>query len=242
MKVVTKISIVLMTGTLLSGCVSNPERHRATWEPVAPPAQPKKVVTNGSIYQASENESLLSDKRNWAVGDLITIVLDDDDMNATKNASSSVTKQDNSPQALFDYAVGSTGLPSKVLPGSATGATASRNFEGSGTLSKDNTLEGTVTVTVIEVFANGNLRVRGEKRVTINDGDEVIRISGIVRSQDIGDHTATTEAICQWSNNCVSSMNVADAQIVYVGESGMLASASSQGLLGRFFMSALWPF
>ncbi len=236
MKPQLKITVILVATLLVSGCVTNPERHRVSWEPVAPPVQAKKVVTNGSIYQASQSESLLSDKRSWAVGDLITIVLDDDDMNATKNASSSVTKQDNSADALF-----TSPLVSGVLPTGVVG-TEARNFEGNGSLSKDNTLEGTVTVTVVEVFANGNLRVRGEKRMTINDGDEVIRISGIVRSQDVGDHTATTEAICQWSNNCVSSMNVADAQIVYVGESGMLANASSQGLLGRFFMSALWPF
>lgn len=236
MKLIPKMITVLIAGTLLGGCVTNPERHRADWEPVVPPAQPKKIVTNGSIFQASQNESLLSDKRSWAIGDLITIVLDDDDMNATKNASSSVTKQDNSPATMFD-----SPLVAGLMPTGVNGDEP-RNFEGNGTLSKDNTLEGTVTVTVVEVFANGNLRVRGEKRVTINDGDEVIRISGIIRSQDIGDHTATTEAICQWSNNCVSSMNVADAQIVYVGESGMLANASSQGLLGRFFMSALWPF
>ncbi len=72
------------------------------------------------------------------------------------------------------------------------------------------------------------MQVQGEKRVTLNRGDEFIRIKGLVRSADIG------------ADNRVPSTRVADAQIAYVGK-GDVARAGRQGWLGRFF-SVISPF
>jgi flagellar L-ring protein precursor FlgH len=90
-------------------------------------------------------------------------------------------------------------------------------------------LTGQITVTVAQRLSNGALIVRGEKWLTINQGEELVRISGIVRAQDIG------------NDNIVPSSRVADARIEYVGK-GTLADSNTRGWLSRFFDSKWMPF
>ena len=105
---------------------------------------------------------------------------------------------------------------------------AGGKFDGKGQAAQSNTLQGEVTVTVAAVYPNGTMLVRGEKLVTLNRGDEYIRVSGLVRPADIG------------PDNRVPSTRVADARISYSGK-GEIARASSQGWVGRFF-SRVSPF
>ena len=218
-------SLIVVGGVaVLSGCITNPERHRASWEPIVAPAQPKKIATNGSIYQASREDSLFTNDQARRVGDIITVKLSES-MSATKSASSSASKEDTATIPAL-AAITSNPLATPFTDGTPS----TKEFAGDGSAAQSNSLTGDITVTVVEVYPNGNLRVRGEKQVTINQGDEVIRVSGVVRVADI-----TAE-------NTVLSTQIADAQIVYAGNGGMIADANTQGILGRFFMSALWPF
>jgi len=84
-------------------------------------------------------------------------------------------------------------------------------------------------VTVVEVLANGNLVVQGEKWININQGEEYIRLRGIVRPSDIS------------PDNTIASVRVANAQIQYSGD-GSLADANEQGWLAKFFNSPWMPF
>jgi flagellar L-ring protein precursor FlgH len=84
-------------------------------------------------------------------------------------------------------------------------------------------------VTVAEVLPNGNLVVRGEKWLTLTNGDEYIRLSGIVRPDDIS------------PDNIVLSERIANPRITYRGQ-GAVAESNIPGWLGRFFRSALFPF
>ena len=102
-----------------------------------------------------------------------------------------------------------------------------QEFGGKGNSSQSNRLEGNITVTVAEVYPNGNLFVRGEKWLTLNQGEEFVQISGIVRPVDIS------------ADNSVPSFKVADARITYSGK-GTLADANQPGLLARIFMK-FWP-
>jgi len=106
---------------------------------------------------------------------------------------------------------------------------AERDTSGSGQAGQSNSLSGSITVTVSEVLPNGILAVRGEKWMTLNTGDELVRIAGLVRADDI-----TTD-------NTVPSTRIADARITYSG-TGAFADASQPGWLDRFFISPLWPF
>ena len=90
-------------------------------------------------------------------------------------------------------------------------------------------MNGTISVTVASVYPNGNLFVQGQKRMFLNQGDEFIKISGIVRPLDIG------------VNNTIPSTLLADARIVYSGE-GAVSDSNKMGWLARFFNSQYWPF
>jgi flagellar L-ring protein precursor FlgH len=110
-----------------------------------------------------------------------------------------------------------------------TSLSSSSNFSGSGDSDQSNTLTGSISVSVVEVLPNGNLVVRGEKVMTLNQGNEYIRIAGIISPRDIQ------------SDNSIPSTRIADAQISYTGD-GATNDANVMGWLSRFFVSALMPF
>ena len=88
---------------------------------------------------------------------------------------------------------------------------------------------GDITVTVVARYPNGNLRIRGEKWLTLNQGREFIRLSGIIRPDDVG------------FDNSIESFRIADAQISYSSK-GVLAAANRMGLISRFFNSIFHPY
>ena len=88
---------------------------------------------------------------------------------------------------------------------------------------------GSIAVTVHQVLPNGVLLVKGEKRLRLNQGDEYIRLSGLVRVDDIDRY------------NRVSSQSVANARISYAGR-GLLDDSNSPGWLARFFNHPIFPF
>jgi flagellar L-ring protein precursor FlgH len=111
----------------------------------------------------------------------------------------------------------------------AAGVDNAASFDGSGSSRQSNSIFGDVTVTVAKRWPNGNLFVRGEKWITINQGREYVRVSGIVRAVDIE------------PDNTVPSTKIADARITVAGR-GPIADANAPGLLSRFFNSRWLPF
>jgi len=182
-------------------------------------AQPR--VANGSIFQVNEGYAALYEgQRARRVGDPLTIVL----VERTSASKSAGTKLDSG--GGFSLTPPSAG-PLSFDPNVAK-ASGSRNFSGAGAADQANALSGEVSVTVAEVYPNGTMLVQGQKRVTLNRGDEFVQIKGIVRVADID------------ANNRIPSTRVADARIAYTGK-GDVARASRQGWLSRFFQ-ILSPF
>ncbi|WP_320337813.1 flagellar basal body L-ring protein FlgH [Citrobacter amalonaticus] len=105
---------------------------------------------------------------------------------------------------------------------------ANRDFSGSATSQQQNSLRGEITVSVHAVQPNGILEIRGEKWLNLNQGDEYIRLSGLVRADDIQ------------NDNSVSSQRIADARISYAGR-GALSDANAAGWLTRLFNHPLFP-
>jgi flagellar L-ring protein precursor FlgH len=187
--------------------------YTATYAP--PPVA--QAQANGSIFQVSQGFSpLTSGGRAAMIGDIITITLVERTQ-ATKSNSAN-TSRDGS----ISLTPPSTGPLSKILDSSDVGSSGSNAFTGKGAATQSNALTGEITVTIAQVFPNGNLLVRGQKALTLNRGDEFIQITGIVRPADIS------------PDNRVPSTRVADAKITYSGK-GEIARASSQGWLQRFF-------
>ncbi|HEY8219953.1 MAG TPA: flagellar basal body L-ring protein FlgH [Methylobacter sp.] len=211
--------------SLLQACTPIPPRDPA-FAPVAPADLRPPVQNSGSIYQSGYDTRLFEDQTAKRIGDVLTITLLErtqakkaDDLKTTKDTNMSVT-------APSMYTLGA-----QVLSGQDINANlrANREFTGEGKADQSNSLSGNISVTVIDVLPNGNLSVRGEKRVTLNQGDEFIRLSGIVRPVDIN------------SANIITSDKVADVTIMYVGE-GAMADASKMGWLARILNSPWFPF
>ncbi len=210
----------------LSGCGLIPAREHKPEPPVARVLPPPTPRTDGAIYQSGQQMELFADLKARRVGDMLTITLNETTA-ASKTAVTKTTKTtsvaDTGP-TLFGKTFTTKGIP--IGNTSMTGADA---FDGEGASSQSNSLAGSLTVTVVEVKANGNLVVQGDKTLHLNQGDESIHISGVVRPADIQTH------------NTVTSDKLADATISYSGK-GTVASSNKMGWLARFFNSPFAPF
>ncbi len=162
---------------------------------------------------------MFEDRRARHVGDVLTIVINEKTQ-AGKQASSSGSKTSEVDSSISAVA----GVPLKMFQGIGVNAEASNTYDDKSKLDSSNTFSGSVTVTVIEVLANGNLVVAGEKQVALDKGTEYVRLSGVV-------HPDTIQA-----GNTVSSTRVADARIEY-RTSAKFDEAEVMSWLARFFLS-----
>jgi flagellar L-ring protein precursor FlgH len=190
---------------------------------VRPEARTNSAATNGSIYNVANARPLFEDRRARYIGDIITINIAEN----TAAAKKSETKADRAYDGSLSTPTIS-GLPFKTLQGRTFAANSSTTFDGSGQNTSSNNFTGTLTVTVIDVYPNGNLLVSGEKQIGLKEGEEFIRFSGVVNPNTIT------------ASNTVQSTQVADARIEYKAN-GFIDSAQVMGWLGRFFLSVL-PF
>jgi flagellar L-ring protein precursor FlgH len=225
-----------LVALLLSGCNTTPRRDPA-YSASYPAAfeQPVQART-GSIYQAGYDIAFFEDITARRIGDILTIQLAES-TNASKSSSTDI-ERDQDTTVVNPTVFGATpqfNIPG-VLPLNPTSnnnlessLTSSNTFEGGSDSEQSNSLSGDITVTVADVLPNGNLVVRGEKRLNLNQGNEYVKISGIVRPVDIS------------VANTVPSTKVADATIVYSAD-GAPADANKIGWLARFFISAVFPY
>ncbi|MGY4491256.1 flagellar basal body L-ring protein FlgH [Pseudomonas sp. TE3610] len=203
---------------LLAGCDVLPRKPVVADESMVVPALPPRQA-DGSILQIRRGlQPLFEDRRPRMVGDTLTITLNEQ-VSASKNSASNAGRS------------GSVGLSMKATSARASqegsyglDASVDNDFTGSGGSQATNSFTGTIAVAVMEVMPNGNLRVRGEKQIAINQGTEFIRFSGVVNPRTItGDNT-------------VASTQVSNARIEYVGD-GYINEAQRMGWLHRFFLN-----
>ncbi|GAB1596617.1 flagellar basal body L-ring protein FlgH [Lysobacter claricitrinus] len=201
-----------------------------------PTMQPVAMVTNvgdggGSIYASAGSTGtkpmrLFQDNKARDVGDLLTIILVETTSASTK-ATTAINKQSSIDLAAPTIAGQSVTYKGKNIL--QVGVDGKRGFNGAGDTKQSNSLDGTVSVTVVQDLGNGNLLVSGEKKIRLNQGDEVVQVQGVVRTADIS------------ADNTISSERVADAKIVYGGR-GPVSRSNAMGWLDRFFNSALMPY
>ncbi|KAE9645744.1 flagellar basal body L-ring protein FlgH [Pseudomonas sp. PB106] len=227
------VSVLALGGVVsLAGCVApTPKPNDPYYAPVLPRTPLPSAANNGSIYQAGFEQNLYSDRKAFRVGDIITITLNERTQ-ASKNANSQMDKNSDNKiglTSLFGSSLTTNNpIGSNDLSLNA-GYSADRSTKGDAKSGQSNSLTGSITVTVADVLPNGIIAVRGEKWLTLNTGDELVRIAGLVRADDIA------------TDNTVSSTRVADARITYSG-TGAFADTSQPGWFDRFFLSPLFPF
>lgn len=207
-----------LNGPQISQSIQSDDPYYA---PVYPNGMTPSQAPTGGIYQASMGDVFFGDQKASKVGDILTINLNETTTSTKANAatvskSSSATIEN--PTVLGQELKVDTTLPQQGT-----------DFTGNASANQNNSLSGTISVTVFRTYPNGLLAVRGEKWLRLNQGDEYIRFSGVVRKQDIS------------PNNTVDSERVADARITYSG-TGDVAAGSEQGWVSRLLNSSDMPY
>ena len=217
------LSALVFGATCLAGCSVLPPQpltHSTGFAPVYPVLREAPQQATGSLYNADMGETFLGRGRNFQIGDVITVVLSESTQ-AARTQSGSLSRTSSNDV-----------LPPEVIGGGLLGATGllggTIKSDGTGTADQTATLSGSVVVTVVDVMANGNLVVRGEKQLALTEGSEIIQVAGVIRPDDVA------------PNNTVQSKRLANAQITYRGTGDMAATARAGW--GTSGLLKLWPF
>ena len=202
---------------LLSGCVNTYVEEKASleFEPIYPAQEFDKPNrnANGSIYAQAGGGLFATDRRAQNVGDILTVNLSEQ-FSAKKAQSATSGKTDG-----FEVTV-PLGLQNNLGTAADLTAGTKQSFSGSGGATQSNSLTGKISVTVIRLLDNGNLEIMGQKKLTLNNGNEYIRLSGVIRPEDIS------------ASNEVSSNRIAHASITYTG-TGDVHDTNQPGWLGK---------
>ncbi|HGW3647167.1 TPA: flagellar basal body L-ring protein FlgH [Citrobacter koseri] len=215
--------VISLLALFLSGCESPAllvKKDDAAYAPPEDIVVPETQVRGGGLYNGNYNWSLTQDRRAYRVGDILSVKLDESTQ-ASKQARTNFGKKNDVSLGIPE----AFGHSIDKLSGSIDG---NRNFNGNATSQQQNSLRGAITVAVYKVLPNGVLAIRGEKWLTLNQGDEYMRVTGLVRAEDIE------------RDNSVSSQRIANARISYAGR-GALSDANAAGWLTRFFNHPLFP-
>ena len=219
-----KLYAIFVVSLSIAGCSSAKEAKisqsfQMNYDQVVPS---KEKMPDGAIYSKSQSGFFLGDRRAHRVGDVLTISLSET-MAASKSNDSAIDRNGSFavtlPKALF----GAMGLNIPQVRDSANfDTTTESKFSGTGSANQSNSIKGKLTVVVTRVYENGNLWVQGQKALSLNQGEEFVRVSGLIRPEDIG------------PGNIIDSSRLAQAQISYTG-AGNIHDATRQGWFGRFF-------
>ena len=225
-----KLALLALLAPMLlaGGCSVMPPPvlvHSPDFAPVYPVAPDRQRAATGAIYNARASENWFGRGHNYQKGDVITVLLSESTQ-AKRSQDSKLSRESGNNVVPTGLQTMGTNLHGALGGIKLDGGSISNT--GAGTANQLATLEGSVAVTVVDVLANGNLVLRGEKQLALSEGSEVIQVAGIIRPEDVA------------PNNTVQSRRLANAQITYRG-TGDLAAASRAGW-GTSALLKLWPF
>ncbi len=217
-----RLAMIALTG-LAAACSTVPPTN--VHQPMTARPAPRMEISgaNGAIFQTSGSRPLFEDRRARYVGDTMTITIAEN-TTASKKSNNKLDRKSSNVAEVTAL----SGLPGKSTLGTSLNTNTTSAFEGKGDAANNNVFSGSITVTVIDVFPNGNLLVSGEKQLSISNEQEFVRLSGVVNPSFVD------------AANTISSLKVADARIEYKS-SGQLSDGMIMGWLGRAFLSVL-PF
>ena len=216
--------IFIVSILFINGCATYVEEvNNKQFKPLTPSFEEfnRENPSNGAIFSTSSPGLFFFYLRAKKVGDILSVTLSE-----TFSSNKAVTNSSGKTDTI-GAEVGPTGIL-RNFAGLGGSASKTNSFSGSMATNQSNSLSGTLSATVVRVFPNGNLEIKGQKKLRITEGTEYIRLSGIIRPQDIS------------TTNSVSSAKIAEAQIEYVG-AGILDSATKPGWGSKIFR-AISPF
>jgi len=220
--------ILLFMALLAAGCAHD---LRENSRPVMPKQieKPRPDYSSGSIWQSSSG-GLVEDFKARARGDTLTVVITET-ASASKEATTGTSRKTELAAGipnLLGLETKMTGISKWMDLDKLLSADTSSKFDGSGSTTRKEKLNATITAQVVDVLANGNLLIEGRRNVMVNNEDQIIVLEGIVRPKDIS------------ADNIVSSAQIADARITYSGK-GIISDRQRPGWLMNI-VDKVWPF
>ncbi|MEF8794684.1 flagellar basal body L-ring protein FlgH [Thiohalorhabdus sp.] len=220
----------------LAGCAAGPspeelesiDKEVAQAQANAPAAKPSQGG-EGSLWGQSQQE-VFADNKAHQVGDIITVELAENTQ-GNNSASTQAERQTSNEAGVSAFLGLEESLADKnprFEPETSIGTSTSNEMDGSGETSRSASLSGNMTAVVVDVFANGNMRIKGRRAVTINHEVQNMVLSGVIRPQDIG------------PSNSITSSQIANARIQYAGN-GVVARQQDEGWMTKV-LHTVWPF
>jgi flagellar L-ring protein precursor FlgH len=217
-------AVILTLSSLISGCSSPPPvvPGPLTAAPIAMPANLERLNT-GSLFKASTGSLYNGRRRPKAVGDTLKV-----DISEALSASSTVKTESARDSAFTSKGTGNATPGSLLAPwlNQNDSASGSNTFKGSGTSKNDTNFNGQLAASVINVLANGNLVIAGERTIAMQGNGSTLRFSGVVDPKDIKD------------GNVIQSADVVNARLEMVAQ-GDVSESSSRNWLQRVLTNSL---
>lgn len=220
--------LVLALG-LLAGCSQHGQEVTAAQQPLEEPVMADAKPQSAGTLWTGDDGNWLADVKARRVGDIVTVIIKEQ-AQASKQATTDTDRSSSISAGISAF----FGLEqtvedkTKINPASMISASSGNEFSGSGKTTRSENLAATLTTQVVEVYPNGNLKIRGGKSVAVNNENQIIYLTGIVRPYDVS------------ASNTVDSGNILNAQITYTGK-GALSDKQTPGWMMRIFDNT-WPF
>ncbi len=210
---------------LFVSCASKEKEVMKPFNPQPPEIVEEKITTPpGSLYTGYGN--LFSDDKAYQVGDIITVKVVEN-ISGSGSANSSGSRDSNVDLEFPSPVLMGKEVPNKT-PIAGIKAGSKNDFKGSGKTDRKAKLIATISARVVKVYPNGNLFIVGKKIVKINEDEQILKISGIVKPTYIQ------------QDNSVYSDRISDMYVEYNGK-GFIADNQKPGWLARFLVK-IWPF
>ncbi|MBN2722483.1 MAG: flagellar basal body L-ring protein FlgH [Deltaproteobacteria bacterium] len=225
------IILVHLIVFVFSGCVNHIQPYKPKKRRYVIGNYGKDLMThgNGSLYMEG-SRGLFEDARASRVGDIILVKVEEN-TDATRSAYTKTTRESStsaSMGSLFNVMAKLAAKYPQINLSSLISGGLSSAHSGQGETGRKGTLNATIAVRIARILPNGDFYVEGHKVVLLNNEENHLYISGVVRPQDV-DH-----------DNSVNSWRVADAQVEFTGR-GDLSDTQKQGWFARF-INKIWPF
>ncbi|MGD8777635.1 MAG: flagellar basal body L-ring protein FlgH [Ignavibacteria bacterium] len=174
------------------------------------------LLLQAQDLRSNASRSLFSDYKASRIGDAVTIIV----VESSVASNSSQTKTGKSSDVGYNLEGLMDG--SSLLPSVDLSLGSNNDFEGGGSINSSGSVQTKISALIDSVLANGLVRIRGSRRISINGEEQNIFIKGIVRTADLN------------SDNTVYSYNISEAEIILENE-GRIEGASNPGLLTKIF-------
>ncbi|MBW1720726.1 MAG: flagellar basal body L-ring protein FlgH [Deltaproteobacteria bacterium] len=190
------------------------------------------INMDGGLWSENRHRGLFNDLRARQVGDLVTVNIVETSK-ASKKATTKTGRESSINAGIsnllgYESRLSKIGVPGQFKNDTMLKASMKNDFSGSGETTRDETMTASITARVIQVLPNGNLVIKGVREIQVNNENQVITLTGIIRPEDIS------------PDNTVLSSYIADARIAYSGR-GPVTDKQKPGWLLRI-VDSVWPF